>query len=249
MAKPIQDQRTTVQKKAVVTPPRGWTGQGSMFAGGGAGGGANQSSPTGSRGYGPTSTPTSSPAAPTAPTNNPVQQPAQAATHVVGAQRVAMGQPVVQMNGQPQQQVIHGPNGPQTITVRPPNAQPSPQNMGPVHVAGNVHTVNGQAPQAEGYTPPEPGIQLGSGDANNSMSDTLRSMAAGNYSPSMIPWMTPPQAQGGNGGGFGFGTTYRGWGRGGGGGGYGGGGYGGGYGDGGGNPWMNYMMGLNNWQI
>ncbi len=238
MAKPIQDQRTTVQNKP---RPRGWTGQGSMFAGGGAGGGMtpNQSNPTGNRGYGPTNVQTGSPATPTTQTNNPVQQPAQAAPHVVGAQHAVGGQATVQLNGQPQQQVIHGPNGPQTITVRPPNAQPRPQNTGPVHVAGNVHTVNGQAPEVQGYTPPAPGIQLGSGDANNSMSDTLRSMAAGNYaSPADIPWSAPRPR--------GFGSIYQGWGGYGGGGGGGGGGYGG---DGGSNPWMNYMMGLNNWQI
>jgi len=238
--RPQEDQRTTVQKKAAVRPPKGWTGgQGTMFAGANAGGGGQQNFTTGNRGYGAANVPTSSPAM---PAGNPVQQPAQAAPHVVGAQHAAGGHATVQLNGQPQAQTIHGgPNGPRSIIVRPPNSQPNPQNTGPVHVAGNVHTVNGQAPEVQGYTPPAPGIQLGSGDANTSMSDTLRSLAAGNYeSPAAIPWAVPqaPQSSG-------FGSMYRGWNRGGGGGGYGG-GYGG---DGGTNPWMNYMMGLNNWQI
>lgn len=87
--------------------------------------------------------------------------------------------------------------------------------------------------------------QLGSGDANQSYSDTLRSLAAGNYSsPAAIPWNMVAQPTSGGNGGYGgyspFSSQYKGW----------GGGGGGGYGGGGDyNPWLNYMMGLNNWQI
>lgn len=225
-----QGSKPKTTKKA----PLGW--------GSGASAGSGMYQPTGAgRGYGANNIQGSpNPATPVTSGGSPVYQN-QGATHVVGAQRTATGQATVQMNGQPQAQVIHGPNGPQTITFRPPNMS-RPQNTGAAHVAGTTRATDGQAPQVEGFTQPEPGVQLGSGDANNSMSDTLRSMAAGNYGPTMIPWMTPPQTQQPKG--FGFGTQYRGWGGGG-----DGGGYGGGYGNGANNPWINYMMGLNNWQI
>lgn len=84
-------------------------------------------------------------------------------------------------------------------------------------------------------------VQLGSGDVNTSYSDMLRSMAAGgNYPNAAARPSAPPQTSGY--GGWSFGTRYKGWGNG------GGGNYGGG-GDYGGNPWINYMLGLNNWQI
>lgn len=223
-------------KPKITTKPKGWG------SGAGAGGGVYQ--PTGAgRGYGSyQATPSASPSTPTLPSGNPVTQPASAA-HVVGAQRSSNGQVMVQNNGQPQTQVVHGAGGPQSIVVQPRNTAPTPQNTGAAHVARTQRASDGQAPVVDGFTPAEPGVPLGSGDANNSMSDTLRSMAAGNYmNPAMIPWM---QQQTQEPAGWGFGTTYRGWGRGGGGGG-GGWDYGGG---GGGNPWMNYMMGLNNWQI
>lgn len=85
-------------------------------------------------------------------------------------------------------------------------------------------------------------VQLGSGDVNTSYSDMLRSLAAGGTYPA--PTGTPatsPAAGNGGYGGWSFGTRYKGWG--------GGGNYNGGGGDYGGNPWINYMLGLNNWQI
>jgi len=129
-----------------------------------------------------------------------------------------------------------GAAGPQWLQPSNRPSQPPSPNMGPVHVAGNVRTVDGQAPVVEGYTQPDPQvpIQLGSGDVNNSMSDTLR------------PIMQMPQAPEGS---VGFGSSYGGnWKKrrgGGGGGGWGGGG--GGYSD---TPaWLNQYLNLNSWNI
>lgn len=137
--------------------------------------------------------------------------------------------------GTPHLPTAFGAAGPRWL--QPNNNRPSETpNTGPVHVAGNVRTVDGQAPVVEGYTQPETPapIQLGSGDVNNSMSDTLRP----------IYELLSQQS---NEGGGGFGSTYGGnWRRGRGGGGGGGWG-GGGYSD---TPaWLNQYLNLNSWNI
>lgn len=102
----------------------------------------------------------------------------------------------------------------------PPNLDPSAYGA----PRGTHRTGNPPEPITRGYS--------------LTLSDYLRDIMAGNYTPATVPFNAPPQGGGYNG----FGTRYSGNWR-----GYGGDDWYGGYG---GNPaWLNYLMGLYSWNI